>query len=174
MDGRSEGEVRLRDREWLARPASPLVGRACPVPSPPAVEQDATIHRLSVEGPQDFLSGHRFDLALGNLAQSLVSNPGTLLIDQFDVLLNEPKRNDRSDARSISAPRDVGDFAGYLVMHLICANYANLARFAGSAARYSPPSLRQRMPASMKPSMSPSRIADVLPDSYSVRRSLTI
>src|SRR5690625_820584 len=132
MDGRSEGEVRLRDREWLARPASPLVGRACPVPSPPAVEQDATIHRLSVEGPQDFLSGHRFDLALGNLAQSLVSNPGILLIDQFDVLLNEPKRNDRSDARSISAPRDVGDFAGYLVMHLICANYANLARFAGS------------------------------------------
>src|SRR5699024_9899426 len=77
----------------------------------PGVEQDAIAHRLSFEGPQDFLSGHRFDLALGNLAQSLVSNPGILLIDQFDVLLNEPNRNDRSSARSISAPRDVGDVA---------------------------------------------------------------
>ena len=34
--------------------------------------------------------------------------------------------------------------------------------------------LRQRMPASMKSSISPSKIAEVLPDSYSVRRSFTI
>src|SRR5690625_7605875 len=38
------------------------------------------------------------------------------------------------------------------------ARFARLARLTGSATRYSPPSLRQRMPASMKPSMSPSRI----------------
>gem|GEM_PF-3685792 len=73
------------------------------------------------------------------------------------------------NAQELPLLRHVRDYDGLPGLVGLCGPPAlRIHDSSRSALRF------QRIPASMKPSMSPSKTALVLPTSYSVRRSLTI